>query len=98
MVTEGNAKYYAVAVYPTFYNLSGFDSLSINIWVSRDLTSGNEGFYLLNQLFHLQAGDNIVTIDKEALYSQYQDGIVPSKNPQYATAEYLWFPGLRRRR
>lgn len=91
MVTEGNAKYYAVAVYPTFYNLSGFDSLSINIWVSRDLTSGNEGFYLLNQLFHLQAGDNIVTIDKEALYSQYPDGIVPSKNPQYATAEYLWF-------
>lgn len=91
MVTEGNAKYYQVAVYPTFYNLSGFDSLSINIWVSRDLTSGNEGFYLLNQLFHLQAGDNIVTIDKEALYSQYPDGIVPSKNPQYATAEYLWF-------
>lgn len=91
MVTEGNAKYYAVAVYPTFYNLSGFDSLSINIWVSRDLTSGNEGFYLLNQLFRLQAGDNIVTIDKEALYSQYPDGIVPSKNPQYATAEYLWF-------
>lgn len=91
MVTEGNAKYYAVAVYPTFYNLSGFDSLSINIWVSRDLTSGNEGFYLLNQVFRLQAGDNIVTIDKEALYSQYPDGIVPSKNPQYATAEYLWF-------
>lgn len=91
MVTEGNAKYYAVAVYPTFYNLSGFDSLSINIWVSRDLTSGNEGFYLLNQLFHLQAGDNIVTIDKEALYSQYPDGIVPSKDPRYATAEYLWF-------
>ena len=91
MVTEGNAKYYQVAVYPTFYNLSGFDSLSINIWVSRDLTSGNEGFYLLNQVFRLQAGDNIVTIDKEALYSQYPDGIVPSKNPQYATAEYLWF-------
>lgn len=81
----------ALKVYPAYYNLSGFDRLQMNVWVSRDITSGAEGFYLLNQKYYLQEGDNILTIDKEALTSQYPNGLIPSSNPNYAGADYLWF-------
>lgn len=91
VTTYGNAHYEMLAVYPSYYNLSGFDRLAINIWVSRDLTSGNEGFYLLNQVFRLQEGDNVLVIDRETLNSQYPGGIVPSSLPQYNAMNYLYF-------
>lgn len=91
VTTQGSADYYMLAVYPEIYNLGGFDKLSVNIWVSRDLTSGNEGFYLLNQVFRLQEGNNILTIDRDSLSSQYPGGIVPSSNPQYSSLNYIYF-------
>lgn len=89
--TQGNANYTMLAVYPSYYNLSGFDRIALHIWVSRDLTSGNEGFYLLNQVFRLQEGDNVLTISREALESQYPGGIIPSALPKYDTLNYLYF-------
>lgn len=89
--TQGNAYYKMLAVYPSYYNLSGFDRLAIHIWVNRDLTSGNEGFYLLNQVFRLQEGDNVLTISREALDSQYPGGIIPSALPNYDTLDYIYF-------
>ena len=91
VTTKSSTDYHMLAVYPEVYNLGGFDKLSINIWVSRDLMSGNEGFYLLNQVFRLHEGNNILTIDKDAFCSQYPKGIVPSSNPKYSSLNYIYF-------
>lgn len=95
---EGNAfkvtcsDWHTVVVYPEYYDLSGFDKLQITIYSTADMDTSDEGFYLLNKRSRLSAGENIITMTKADLDSQYPGGKIPStQRPDYADKWYLWF-------
>ena len=87
----GNNEWNQIAVYPEYYDLSGFDKLQISIYASKDIDSGEEGFYLLNKKYTLSQGLNIVTISKEEFASQYENCKIPSENPKYYDYQFIWF-------
>ena len=95
---EGNAfkvtcsDWHTVVVYPEYYDLSGFDKLQITVYSTADMDTSDEGFYLLNKRYTLSAGENIITMTKADLDSQYPGGKIPStQRPDYADKWYLWF-------
>ncbi len=96
---EGNALRLAcdggwqmIAVYPEYYDLSGFDKLQITVYADTDMDMSDSGFYLLNMRFPIVEGENIITVTKEELNSQYPGGRIPSTSkPDYYDALYLWF-------
>ena len=87
----GNGEWNAIAVYPVYYDLSGFDRLQLSIYATKDIDTGDEGFYLLNQRYTLSEGLNVVTITKDEFASQYENGKIPSSNPKYYDRQYIWF-------
>ena len=87
----GNNEWNAIAVYPTYYDLSGFDRLQLSIYATKDIDTGEEGFYLLNQRYTLSEGLNVITITKDEFASQYENGKIPSSNPKYYDKQYIWF-------
>ena len=90
--SNGEVDYQMIAAYVPYYNLAGFDRFAINVWSSRDCTASNDGFYLLNQIYRLREGNNIIVFDREAFASQYPGSQIPSSlKPQYATMEYIYF-------
>lgn len=96
---EGNAlrlnsanQWQMIAVYPKYYDLSGFDKLQITVYSDTDMDMSDSGFYLLNMRFPVVEGENVITITREQLNSQYPDGRVPSTSkPDYYDVMYLWF-------
>lgn len=81
-----------IAVYPNYYDLGGFDKLQITIYADVAMDTSDEGFYLLNKRYTLSEGENIVTITKEDLDSQYPDGRIPSTiRADFYDLQYLWF-------
>lgn len=87
-----NKGWQMIAVYPEYYDLGGFDKLQITIYSDVDMDTSDEGFYLLNKRYTLSEGENIVTITKEDLDSQYPDGRIPSTaRAEYYDLKYLWF-------
>lgn len=87
-----NNDYQMIAVYPTYYDLSGFDKLQITVYSDVDMDDANEGFYLLNQRYEIAKGKNIVTIDKEELEEQYPEGRIPSTvSESYKDMQFLFF-------
>lgn len=81
-----------IAVYPEYYDLGGFDKLQITVYSDVDMDTSDEGFYLLNKKYTLSAGENIVTITKKELASQYPNGRIPSTaRAEYYDLKYLWF-------
>ena len=96
---EGNAlklscnnDYQMIAVYPEYYDLSGFDNLQITVYSDVDMEDINEGFYLLNQRYPITEGKNIITITRDDLNSQYPKGRIPSTiSDTYSGMMFLWF-------
>ncbi|MDE5896283.1 MAG: DUF5011 domain-containing protein, partial [Clostridia bacterium] len=92
VTSNGATDYQMIAAYTPYYNLSGFDSFAINVWSSRDCTASNDGFYLLNHLYRLREGDNIILIDRETFVSQYPNAMIPSTlRPNYRDLMYVYF-------
>ena len=95
---EGNAlkvncnnDWQLVAIYPQYYDLSGFDKFQITIYSTAALDTSDQGFYILNQKYTLSEGKNVITISKEEFQAQYPNGKIPSTTrPEYYAAKYLW--------
>lgn len=87
-----NKGWQMVAVYPEYYDLSGFDKLQITVFADADMDTSDEGFYLLNQRYTLSEGENVITITKEELFSQYPNGrVLSTARAEYYDPKYLWF-------
>lgn len=81
-----------IAVFPEYYDMSGFDSYQITVYASRDLNSGNEGLYLLNHQYFLDAGENVINISKSDFNAEYAGGKIPSvQRPEYGSLKFLYF-------
>ncbi|MBE5742086.1 MAG: DUF5011 domain-containing protein, partial [Clostridiales bacterium] len=95
---EGNAlkvdctnDWQLVAIYPTYYDLSGFDKFQITIYATASLDTTDQGFYILNQKYQISEGKNVITITKEEFQAQYPNGKIPSTvRPEYYEAKYIW--------
>lgn len=87
----GDNNWNLIAVYPKYYDLSGFNKLQLSVYASKDIDTGEEGLYLLNQKYTLSEGLNTITITAEEFASQYPNGKIPSSNPDYYDSNYIWF-------
>ena len=80
-----------LAVYPKYYDLSGFDKLTLSVYSDSPLDSSDNGVYLLNQRYTIDEGENTIVISKDDLNGMYPGGTIPSENPRYYDQNYLWF-------
>ena len=80
-----------LAVYPKYYDLSGFTKFRLSVYADSDMNSSDEGLYLLNHRYLLEQGENTVVITKDDMNSMYPGCQIPSSLPTYYDVPYIWF-------